>query len=39
MNIEAMLLNQFDKRFPTEESCIDYFLCVVKTSGTLHHTE
>lgn len=25
MNIEAMLLNQFDKRFPTEESCIDYF--------------
>lgn len=25
MNIEPMLLNQFDKRFPTEESCIDYF--------------
>ena len=39
MNIEAMLLNQFDKRFPTEESCIDYFLCVVKSSRSLHHTE
>ena len=28
MNIETVLLNQFDNRFPTEDSCIDYFRIV-----------
>lgn len=32
---DKMLLNQFDKRFPTEESCEDYFLQVRKQEGVV----